>query len=147
MSLKNNHNKNVDVTILKFSPTNSPLSVLRIDRIVKFKINKNLTFSKNDSLTDLFTSKLYACLGQGSLTPWLCYCSLTKFPAVKIISAMLLFLAKKWSVFNLNWFYPSLSICFLLLLLSCNITQMIIELIGILTEFINTLHEQSYILF
>ena len=24
MSLKNNHNKDVDVTILKFSPTNSP---------------------------------------------------------------------------------------------------------------------------
>lgn len=58
MSLKNNHNKNVDVTILKFSPTNSPLSVLRIDRIVKFKINKNLTFSKNDSLTDLSTSNM-----------------------------------------------------------------------------------------
>lgn len=146
MSLKNNHNKDVDVTILKFSPTNSPFLCWELTGLWNLKLTRILLFPKWQCNRPI--SIQYACLGQGSLIPWLCYCCLTKFPAVNIISAMLLFLAKKWSVFNLNnWFYPSLSICFLLLLLSCNITQMIIELIGILTEFINTLHEQSYILF
>lgn len=59
MSLKNNHNKDVDVTISEILTHKFSLSVLRIDRIVKLKINKNLTFSKNDNVTDLSPSNMH----------------------------------------------------------------------------------------